>query len=176
MLKTVPKIIVKILFVAAVFFIGFYFGAQQVFSPTANIINENFDEPVINTEKSEENISNGNPVLQQQQKKQVVTIIINDGSLTKRYEDISYTQGMNVFDALKQVTSNEGIDLKYQDYGGSMGVFIEGIGGLENNYSKNLYWQYWVNGLFATIGASSYTLKSGDSIEWKYTQQQFANN
>lgn len=72
-----------------------------------------------------------------------------------------------VFDLLQHVTGEENIRFKYEDYGPDMGVFIKEIGA--GVIPEGSWWQFWVNAEYAEVGASSYTLQSGDTIFFKLT-------
>ncbi|MBI3291128.1 DUF4430 domain-containing protein [Candidatus Falkowbacteria bacterium] len=142
------KIIAKIIIAAAIFFAGFYFGQQQALSPANGLL----PEKEIN-----------------------VNLILNSGAgQIKNFYDIALSGNATVFDLLKKTTTENNISLSYKDYGQELGVFIESINNLENDISGNKYWQYWVNGGYAEIGASNYHLKDGDTIEWRYAGDQFA--
>lgn len=48
--------------------------------------------------------------------------------------------------------------------------YVEGINQLyEFDCGKNSGWMYSVNGEYPNYGASSYNLKDGDKVEWRYT-------
>ena len=49
-----------------------------------------------------------------------------------------------------------------------IGKMIVSINGFKNG-TDGKYWQYWINGQYAQIGASSYKPKPNDSIEWKFS-------
>ena len=49
-------------------------------------------------------------------------------------------------------------------------VFVEAINGIRNNQDgNNRWWQFWVDGELAPIGAGSYILAEGVVVEWRYT-------
>lgn len=78
-------------------------------------------------------------------------------------------QGKTVFDILKKVTSEKGIELKSS--GPSKIVYINGIGGLnEFDHGPRSGWTYKVNGSYPSKSAGSYILENGDQIEWIYTK------
>jgi hypothetical protein len=41
------------------------------------------------------------------------------------------------------------------------------------NGEDNRYWQYFINGAYAQVGADQYKLKNGDAVEWKFSADQF---
>lgn len=76
-------------------------------------------------------------------------------------------RGENLFVLTKNKLSEEGIDVAYKTYKG-LGDLIIKISNKKSGGGK--YWQYWVNGDYAQVGASSYVPKSGDVIEWKFAK------
>lgn len=79
---------------------------------------------------------------------------------------VSFSNGETVFDVLQRVCQEHGISLEYST-GGS---YIKGIACLyEFDVGSGSGWMYAVNGAFAGMGCSQYTLKDGDSICWSYT-------
>ena len=75
--------------------------------------------------------------------------------------------GENLFVLTKNKISEEGIGVAYETHKG-LGELITRIGDKKSGGGK--YWQYWVNGDYAHVGASSYVPKSGDVIEWKFAK------
>ena len=92
-----------------------------------------------------------------------------DGQILKK-TTVSFTTGESVFDILKAICGEKGIQIssKYTPLYNS--YYVEGIDQLyELDCGKNSGWMYSVNGEFPNYGASSYKPKDGDKIEWKYT-------
>ena len=87
----------------------------------------------------------------------IVTQTVDGSSLNKVSDVIPV--GENAIDLLK-------LDHKIetQNYSG-IGEFVQSIDGVQPD-SKH-YWEFFVNGQSSNVGASSYTLKNGDKIEWK---------
>ena len=77
-------------------------------------------------------------------------------------------QGDTVLDLLYAIERRRGIALETRNFLG-LGMFIEAIHGVHN--TNNFYWQYWVNGKYAEIGAGQYVLQDGDEILWKRSNQ-----
>lgn len=50
-----------------------------------------------------------------------------------------------------------------------LGSYVQSINGTEEG--NGMYWIYYINGAKATTGISSYTLKNGDTITWKYEKE-----
>lgn len=49
-----------------------------------------------------------------------------------------------------------------------LGTFVDEINGVSSNAKSGMYWLYYVNGVPAATGVSSYILHDGDTITWKY--------
>ncbi|MHA1754476.1 MAG: DUF4430 domain-containing protein [Candidatus Odinarchaeia archaeon] len=48
------------------------------------------------------------------------------------------------------------------------GAYVTGINGVEGD--SNHYWAFYINGEYASVGASSYIVLNGDTITWVYTE------
>lgn len=83
---------------------------------------------------------------------------------------VSFTEGETVFDVLKRVCDQNGIQLEYSYTPMYESYYIEGINYLyEFDCGNESGWMYKVNGWFPNYGCSDYTLEQGDSIVWCYT-------
>lgn len=49
---------------------------------------------------------------------------------------------------------------------GDLGDFVQSIDGLAGD--KDHFWAFYVNGKQSAVGASDYSTKAGDQIEWKF--------
>lgn len=79
---------------------------------------------------------------------------------------ISFEQGQTVFDVLRNVCREQGIQLEFA----GQKAYIEGIGNLyEFDCGEQSGWTYKVNGVFPNHGCSEYVLKDNDEIVWSYT-------
>ncbi len=77
-------------------------------------------------------------------------------------------EGGTAFDQLLEATRLNHIQMEYD--GTAEGAYIRGIGYLyEYNFGNLSGWMFRVNGMMADVGASRYTLKAGDLVEWVYT-------
>ena len=79
-----------------------------------------------------------------------------------------YEEGETVWQIMQKALAEKGISLEYEEYDGGLGVLITKIGNKKNG-DEGKYWQYFVNGEYANMGASNYIVKNGDIIEWKFT-------
>lgn len=147
------KFIAKIIIAIAVFVIGFTAGRQYAIAPERQA-----GQPIDGQQKQEQKYVN-------------LMLDFGDGDI-KAFNDIAIGDNASVFEILQKAASENSMELNYKDYGGDLGIFIESIGGKTNNFNSGYYWQYWVNGLYAKVGAGSYKLQDGDVVEWKYTKGQ----
>lgn len=94
------------------------------------------------------------------------TQIVIENEETRKEATVS---AKTAFEALQNLAKQENLDLKTKQY--DFGVFVEGIGGVEN--TKEKAWIYFINGKSAEVAADKYELKNGDIIEWKYIKPNF---
>ncbi len=87
------------------------------------------------------------------------------GTVTATFEE-----GDTVFEVLKSVCKDYGIQLEYSWTPMYGSYYIEGIHNLyEFDCGEGSGWMYSVNGWFPNYGCSSYELRQGDVIKWLYT-------
>ena len=152
------KYISRIIIIITIFLFGFYFGQNiEKYNNKKSFSNNKND--LINV--VEKDIHSAN-----------LLIVYNDGKI-KTFKNIIFNDGETVFDLLKNITEKENIQIDYKDYGESMGVMINSIDDVNNNFNKGFYWQYWINDEYAKEGASFQKLQNNDLIIWKYTNGQF---
>lgn len=143
------KVFAKIVLIVAIFFAGLYIGGTPALSP-----------------------SNGSNAPAENEAAEVsVMLDYGDGTL-KTFKGIDVTASTTVLDVLKQVTASAKIEFAYKEYG-DLGAMVESIDGRMNDLKNDRYWQFWVNNVYSTAGASVYRLNAGDVIEWKYIKGQF---
>lgn len=68
--------------------------------------------------------------------------------------------------------TSEVLDVKAQ-WTGNL-AYVTAIGGVSQDQTH--WWQYWVNGEYASVAANWYELNDGDSIEWKRASSAFSNS
>lgn len=84
--------------------------------------------------------------------------------------EVEYTPGENVFEVLKRVTRDQGIQMEFREDALYSGAYIEGINYLYEFDGGTLSgWMYKVNGQFPNYGCSQYFVEDGDEIVWMYT-------
>ncbi len=82
----------------------------------------------------------------------------------------SYTvivdEGATVLEVMEQARM-QGFIFVTTGFGG-LGVYVDSVGGLQEDTRGSMYWVYSVNGAKATLGVSQMTLTDGDAISWVY--------
>jgi len=105
-----------------------------------------------------------------QENKGEASLIIDNGDGKPENFKLSIKDKYTAFDALNDAAQKTGKVIKIKKY--DIGVFIEAIGGKENEKNgKN--WLYYVNGVMPQVAADKYELKNGDSIEFKFEKFSF---
>lgn len=95
--------------------------------------------------------------------------ITEGNKLLINHDSVAMNDGDKVIDVLKRDTAGHGMALSYK--GAASTVYVQGINGLfEFDKGSQSGWLYRVNGVFPNYSCGSYTVKSGDVIEWMYTE------
>lgn len=100
----------------------------------------------------------------------VVSMVDFDENRMLSNVEVGWDEGMTVFDVLQQQAEARDWQLDYKDYGEGMGVLVSKIDGMGGEDGR--WWQFWVNGTYSQVGASSVVLNPGDVIVWKLTNQE----
>ena len=95
-----------------------------------------------------------------------VTLTLVDGDATSTYSGVLAS---TVFDALQTVATDNQIPLKTKQY--DFGIFVEAIGNKQN--LSDYAWLNFVNGVSGDVAADKKTLKTGDSVEWRYMKPTY---
>jgi hypothetical protein len=96
-----------------------------------------------------------------EEKKTLITVKINDGVEEKSY---SLTEGVG--QSALEVTQSA-TDGQVETNGEGANAYVTSISGRAASSDNKEYWELLVNGQSSQVGAGSYTVKEGDSIEWK---------
>lgn len=84
--------------------------------------------------------------------------------------EIEFYEGETVFDVLKRVCNEAGIQMESEWTPMYNSYYVSGINNLyEFDCGKDSGWMYCVNGWYPNYGCSKYTLEDGDTVEWRYT-------
>lgn len=98
-----------------------------------------------------------------------ISIVPDDGIIFAG-ENIMVYDGESVFNVLVREMKKNKIHLEFTKTPGYDSAYIEGIGNLyEFDCGELSGWMYRVNGQTPGCGCSSYTVKSGDVIEFMYS-------
>ena len=90
-----------------------------------------------------------------------------DGIILKK-QAYNLREGDTAFSILQRITSYNKIPIGYKN--NAYGVYVEGINHIfEKSCKGTSGWVYLVNGKMANVSCSSYKLKPGDYVEWRYT-------
>ena len=98
------------------------------------------------------------------------SLMIDYGNKVKTFNDISIKEEETVFEFLQSTLLKDKISFEFKDYGEEMGAFIQSINGVGRDPDGKRWWQYWVNNKYSNVGASMYKIKSGDIVEFKFTE------
>ncbi|HEC89002.1 MAG: hypothetical protein DRN12_02105 [Thermoplasmata archaeon] len=82
------------------------------------------------------------------------------------YMDVT-TSNITVAGLLLECAKIYNISIEKSYWTGYNSFFIESINGTRNG-EDGRYWQYYVNGKYADVGCSSYTLHDYDTVEWRF--------
>ncbi len=92
-----------------------------------------------------------------------------NGLILERSE-VSFEKGETVFDVLKRVVRDAGIQMEFSYFPAYESMYIEGIGNLyEKDCGGSSGWLYYVNGVKPNYGVSKYTLEDQDEVIFHYT-------
>lgn len=78
---------------------------------------------------------------------------------------MSVSEGSTLYESMVSLASTTGFRFSAKEFSG-LGYMIESINGKQN--AGGFYWTLYINGVYATTGASTYRPKEGDKAEWRY--------
>lgn len=87
----------------------------------------------------------------------------NEGGLKLEIIEQTTFEGKTLGDYLRQ---NESCEWEESEYG----IFVKGFDGIKNDDSQELWWQLFVNGESAQVGADMIELTDGGVYEYVYTK------
>lgn len=86
---------------------------------------------------------------------------------------VTFADGETAFDVLRRVCRDNTIHMEFSTTPVYNTAYIEGIQNLyEFDCGELSGWMYRVNGQYLNCGASAYSLRDGDVVEWQYTCQR----
>ncbi|MFP7477327.1 DUF4430 domain-containing protein [Terribacillus saccharophilus] len=89
----------------------------------------------------------------EQQAEQQVTVTLSEGGEEISSKEVSFEEGDNLLDVMK-----ENFEIEEDD------GFITSIDGHSQDEEKSKYWLFTVNGEMAQVGANELELKDGDEV------------
>jgi len=144
-MKTIKFIIIALVFFAVGFFLG-----------------QSYQWPNLTPEAAKQ------PLVQEQ--KITYSLQFSDSDRIE-FHDIQLLENQTVLEILRKLAAENSLVLEVKNFEG-IGSMITKIGDKANG-QENKYWQYFINGAYAQIGADQYKLKDGDAVEWKFSADQF---
>lgn len=102
-----------------------------------------------------------------------VLLLVRSGTGSETYE-VPLSSSVTVADLMRRAAVEEGLAMEFDDYGGSMGLLITALNGLTNGDKPNHYWYFYVNGTLAEVGVSTFWIKPGDAVEWRFEEEKGA--
>ena len=93
-----------------------------------------------------------------------VTLTIDSVYADKRVAVSSDETVLRMLERLDDADSSQQLTTK--EFAG-LGTLVESMGTYQNG-TDGKYWQYFVNGMLAPVGADQYVPASGDNIEWRF--------
>ena len=136
------------------FIIGFFLGLSVTKVPP------NTAQPITSDKQQAES----------QEKSKINIMVDFENRKVTTLNNIEINGEDSLLDIMKTSINNANIAFEYTEYEG-LGALITKIGERKNG-EDNSYWQYWVNGQMAQVGASSFQPQNGDIIEWKFLPDQ----
>lgn len=98
------------------------------------------------------------------------TIFVKLQVNNKRLET-SMPANSTAYELMIKLRDENQLSFTAREFGG-IGYFIEKIEGIENDTKEKKYWIYFVNGVKAKVGVSTYVLKTGDIVSWQYEKDE----
>lgn len=98
---------------------------------------------------------------------QTITLEIKSPSGLATYES-PVMEETTVAELLALASREHRLRLETKDYGGTLGIFVEGINDTRNDAAREWYWTLYVNGTKSPLGASSARVHAGDRVTWSF--------
>ena len=96
-----------------------------------------------------------------------VRLLVHGPSWSIDYE--ASTQNNTAFGLLREANATLGFELRWVPYGWPYyDVLVTSINGTASDSGRNLWWQYCVDGTYASVGASNQEIRTGDVVTWVY--------
>ena len=106
----------------------------------------------------------------EQEVKQELTLVINNGEEDAETYISEFNQGITAFDLLENKAEESGLTLETKVY--DFGILIETIGDKKNG-DEGKYWLYYINDEMPMVAADKQELNPGDKVEFKFEKSSF---
>lgn len=141
-------------------------------TPAPTLDNDDASNQVSNVVDADTEVANSTPAPTPQAEEVKLSIYgpISDGNQKWLNNDVvSMTDGESVYDVLKHDLDSKGMKLSKSGIGST--TYVRGINGMfEFDKGPLSGWLYRVNGVFPDHSCGDYYVKSGDVIDWMYTE------
>ena len=97
---------------------------------------------------------------------QQVILVIDFGDQEQVSYSAEHEQSVTALSLLMDAAEENDVEIQVTEY--DFGTMVDSIGGRES--SSEMAWIYFINGQSANVGADSYEVEPGDTIEWKYIE------
>lgn len=141
-------------------------GSQNNSSQQAQQSQSSSNPNVPNANGASSGNQNPTPPAAENDQKNHVNLTIDNGVRTLEFP-MEVEENCTVFELLEKASGTYGFSFKYSN-NDSYGVFVEELDGVSHSPGSSKYWMYYVNGNYASLGASSQTISNGDAILWSY--------
>ena len=114
----------------------------------------------IQSPDQQNNLDNGREI--------TANVIIDFGNETIMSYNIS-TVNATVYGCLLEAATQGNLNVKTTYYPSFDSMLIDAIGSATGG-EDNKYWQYYLNGIYGTVGIDKQIVHAGDCIEWRFME------
>ena len=97
-----------------------------------------------------------------------------EGSAWVLWYNATASPNVTAFAFLREAADARGLNVTWSEWAPPLSaVFVESIAG-DVNGAGGRYWQFWVDGRYANVGADHAVLHDGAFVEWRFVSAQEA--
>ena len=97
-----------------------------------------------------------------------------EGAAWSLWYNATATRNVTAFEFLVEAAGARGFNVTWSAWGPPLSaVFVESVAG-DVNGAGGRYWQFWVDGRYANVGADHAVLHAGAFVEWRFVAAQEA--
>ena len=97
-----------------------------------------------------------------------------EGAAWSLWYNATATRNVTVFAFLVEAAAARGFNVTWSAWGPPLSaVFVESVAS-DVNGAGGRYWQFWVDGRYANVGADHVVLHDGAFVEWRFVSAQEA--